>query len=142
MFRALPLAAALVLLTACGQASGAGTSGTDSPGTGSPVDLPSASLDGVGGQAVSYCWRTTCADGFPTSSAPRAATRQTLRIGAETSKVEVFVRRGPVTAFQQSAVAVSSDGRLGAIPGGQWDYLLAMVSFRDGGSAMYAWSLP
>ncbi|MGI8872382.1 MAG: hypothetical protein ACR2KI_07270, partial [Candidatus Limnocylindria bacterium] len=135
MFRALPLAAALLLLAACGQASGAGSSGT-----GSPTDLPSASVDGVGGQAVSYCWRTTCADGFPTSSAPPAATRQTLRIGAETSRVEIFVRRGPVTAFQQSGVAVSSDGRLGAIPGGQWDYLLAMVTFRDGGSAMYAWS--
>ena len=134
MLRAVALLAVL-LLAACGQATGGG------PGAGKPADLPAASLDGVDGAAVSYCWRTVCADGFPTPSAPRARTVRAVQIGVPTSRVEAVVRRGPVTGFQQSSVAASSEGRLGPIPGGQWDYLLVMVNFREGGGAMYAWRL-
>ena len=119
---------AAVLLSACALVAGQG--GTTPP---------RASVDGVAGTAASYCWGTKCVDGFPTPAAPPVHDPTAIRIEGQPTEVEVFVRRGVTGAFQQEAVAVS-DGHLGPLPAGEWDYLLAMVHF-DAGSAMYVWRL-
>jgi hypothetical protein len=117
-----------VLLTACALVGG---QGEKSP--------PRASLDGVAGMAASYCWGTRCVDGFPTPSAPLVHGPKALGFDRRAIEVEVFVRTGATGDFQQRSVPVS-DGQLGTLPAGDWDYLLAMVRF-DAGSAMYVWRL-
>lgn len=102
-------------------------------------DPPAASVDGVAGKAVSYCWETRCVDGFPTPDAPLLQVSGALRWAQAPAEVQVFVRRGDGPGFEQQAVAVSN-GRLGALPSGDWDYLLVMARYLSR-SAMYAWRL-
>lgn len=101
---------------------------------------PTARIDDVAGKAVSYCWETQCVDGFPTPDAPPLL-RSPVRLGFEQvpTELQVFVRRGDGANFEQEEVGVTN-GRLGALPAGHWDYLLAMARFSSG-SAMYAWRL-
>lgn len=100
---------------------------------------PAAMIDDVAGKAVSYCWDTRCVDGFPTADAPLVRTPGSLQLEQVPTELQVFVRRGDGPNFEQQEVAVTN-GRLGALPAGDWDYLLAMARF-SGGSAMYAWRL-
>lgn len=117
-----------LLLSACGLSNG--------PGDGSP---PPATLDGSAGRAASYCWGTKCVDGFPTPAAPLVHDPKALHFERQPAEVEVFVRRGGSRDFEQQTVPVSN-GQLGRLPVGDWDYLLAMVHY-DAGSAMYVWRL-
>jgi hypothetical protein len=100
---------------------------------------PAARIDDVVGKAVSYCWDTQCVDGFPSADAPLVRGPDSLRLEQVPTELQVFVRRGDGPNFQQQAVAVTN-GRLGALPTGDWDYVLAMARFSSG-SAMYAWRL-
>jgi hypothetical protein len=100
---------------------------------------PTARIDDVAGKAVSYCWETRCVDGFPSADAPLVQSPDRLRLEQAPTELQVFVRRGDGPNFEQQEVAVTN-GRLSAVPGGHWDYLLAMVRFSTG-SAMYAWRL-
>lgn len=102
-------------------------------------DPPAASVDGVAGKAVSYCWETRCVDGFPSPDAPLLRGSGALRLAQAPAELQVFVRRGDGPAFEQQAVA-ASNGRLGVLPSGDWDYLLVMARYSRG-SAMYAWRL-
>ena len=96
-------------------------------------------IDDIAGQAVSYCWDTRCVDGFPTADAPLVRTPGSLRLGQVPTELQVFVRRGGGPNFEQQEVAVTN-GRLGALPAGDWDYVLTMARFSNG-SAMCAWRL-
>lgn len=100
---------------------------------------PAAMIDDVAGKAVSYCWDTRCVDGFPTHDAPLLRSPDSLRLEQVPTELQVFVRRGDGPNFEQQEVAVAN-GQLGALPAGDWDYLLAMARF-SAGSAMYAWRL-
>ncbi len=62
-----------MLLSACALVAGAGRT--------SP---PGVSLNGVAGTAASYCWGTTCVDGFPTRDAPLVHDPKALRIDGQT----------------------------------------------------------
>lgn len=100
---------------------------------------PAARIDDVVGKAVSYCWDTQCVDGFATPDAPLVRSPDSLRLEQVPTELQVFVRRGDGANFQQQEMAVTN-GRLGALPAGDWDYVLAMARFSSG-SAMYAWRL-
>ena len=128
MMELVSLLVVAMLLSACAVVAGQGD-----------MSLPGASVSGVAGTAASYCWGTRCVDGFPTPAAPLVHDPRALRIDRQPSEVDVFVRRGATGDFQQLSVAVSN-GHLGMLPAGEWDYLLAMVHF-DAGSAMYVWRL-
>jgi hypothetical protein len=127
MQRLIP-ALLVLFLVSCAAAGGHGGS--------SP---PAAAIDNIAGQAVSYCWGTRCVDGFPTSKAPVVHMPRSLQIEQAPTELQVFVRRGDGPNFDQEEVAVTG-GRLGVLPAGDWDYLLAMARFSSG-SAMYAWRL-
>lgn len=78
-------------------------------------------------------------DGVITVDAPLVRAATSLRFNETPTKLEVFVRRGATQSFEQQPVAVTNQ-KIGALPAGSWDYLLAMTRYA-GGSAMYAWRL-
>lgn len=120
--RLLGAAAAMLMLAAC-----------------STAPLPTATLNGTAGKAVSSCWEAKCVDGFPGANAPLVRAPASITLDQQPTELQVFVRRGSGPSFEQREVTVNG-GKLGPIPAGDWDYLLAMTRFSDG-SAMYAWRL-
>ena len=103
---------------------------------------PGASIDGVAGRPVSWCWANACADGA-LDAAPNPALADphhfTLSDGSSVTSLEVTVLTDAASAGV--SVAVDADGRIGSLPAGAWRYLVAFVRFAGGGDASYAWSL-
>ncbi len=105
-------------------------------GAGSP---PDARLNDTAGRTVSYCWSTKCVDGAVAADAPLVPKPASLQFDQAPTQLEVFVRRGATQNFEQQPVTVT-DGKIGSLPAGHWDYLLAMARL-SGGDVMYAWRL-
>jgi hypothetical protein len=105
-------------------------------GAGSP---PGARLNDTTGRTVSYCWSTQFVDGVVTPDAPLFPRPVSLQFDQPPTQLELFVRRGATQNFAQQPVTVT-DGKIGSLPAGHWDCLLAMARFR-GGDVMYAWRL-
>ena len=105
-------------------------------GAGGP---PGARLNHTAGRTVSYCWSTKCVDGVLTADAPLVPKPASLQFDQSPTELQLFVRRGATQNFVQQPVSVTN-GKVGSLPPGSWDYLLAMARF-SGGDAMYAWRL-
>ena len=135
MIRTIIALAALAALAAC-----AGPAPTSPAADTGP---PTVSVDDVAGTRVSWCTgATSCADGSPDDATAIIHDPSQLQLPPEATQPSVSVgcNLACVGDVAEASVPLTGD-RIGALPSGNWEYLMVHVALPGEGTAAYAWLL-
>ena len=109
--------------------------------------LPNATLNGVAGQAWSWCWATGCGDGaFNNPNGPLVEdTPKDLSVDLQPTQLQIYVHQVDAAGKFTQAQVPLVDGNIGAIPAGEWKWLTVTARWDLGNNVSrdvsYSWRL-